>query len=332
METVKIAFCIVCCSLLPILWGSMFCFIIEQVKKQSHVKQEVDRRLSCAGWSVMGTILYLFGMFWAEFLVKHRGWSLHRLTIISLVYAGVLTGVWLLVCLKKSYHSYVKQALKEVFDRSGWPVILVCAIGYLLIAMVYVIGGFRLEVYHVLPEDASMVYGNGFLIADDYLSGFYAHLAMLWKIRIEHILFGVMPFVWLCVYLTGIVYVASILLDKKSAVAWMTAAFVVLLLFGDTTHMGLAYMILHAPYEGDALLGGIAAIALAGVILQGLKEAGWICRGVLLLQVIMLGLVGFFFMPSVMGIGLMVCEAILLSFVISMMRYRHHKVPGTNGE
>lgn len=300
-------------------FGSAWCFAKEEIKEQHTEKYHFG------SWLTSGMLFFLAGFEIITIVSKLRGWSLNRLTMLGLAYEAGLTAVFLLLLFKKSFRRYFLSGIKGLFgpsNRSVWFAGICC---YGLIALLYLVRGFRLETYHTLPEDASMVLGSGFLLSEADLPVLYAFLARMTFLRIEQVMFMVMPYVWLLVFTAAFFHAVAYFTRKKSDFCLLMIVYTLLVLFADTSHMNLPYMIIHAPYEGDAILGGFLAFQIFSVFLSSLYESRRKGRLLAVCELLMAVVTACLLGNLKTGIILAGMEMVLLSACAIVYRYMNRR-------
>ena len=291
MIMIKMSVCLLLCLLLPFFWGSVWQYIArggKQGKSESAV---------LTGW-----ICFLTGFEVLAVLSAVRGWELSRLVRLTALLAGGLTVIAALFCLRRGYRSFVADRCRQM--TAGQQLLMAAfAAAFLCIAGVYVLGGFRQEVYQSLPEEVTAILGAGRLCQVNPLTGqsygplplseklyqlpaLYAVLAGGLGLRTEELLFEILPYICLVGMLLAALEVSAVFFEKSGRRAIMLLAFAAVILCGSGAYMNVPYEILYAPYEGTALLGGLLLLHLF-VLLHRTWESRRACRWMGALQIVL---------------------------------------------
>lgn len=273
-------FCL--CIGLPIGWGFAFWHVVSRF---SRVKGEIGKDNTCKCALGYGWILYLSGFGLLVLLARRKGWSIDRISVGGILLAIMLTAFFLVLLLQKDFRKRLLLEgflpCKAVFQKKHLPLLIVTLLGICSISGLYILEGMRLETYHTMPEDVSLILGTRFLIPKSNLAVLYAFLANVGKLRQEQVLFLVIPFAWFVLSAALFFALQTIFFeDTKSRVVCMGVYFL-LLLFGDQSHMGLPYMLLHAPYEKGAFIGGVVLLYVALCFMQIQKNLPKIIQTIL---------------------------------------------------
>lgn len=276
--------CLLLLLVLPPYWGSLGQYVWQHDKQQN----------SIGGFTLTGWLIFLAGFELLAVFAAIRGWGLHRLVILT----GVLVCTLLLVSLAAglfipSYRGFVREKLAQIITSEGLKVISVFVISFVCIAAIYVLRGFRLEIYRSVPEEVTATLADGALYRTNPLTGLagvsvtmsdrlyqlptlYAVIAAAFGLRSEVILFRIFPCVWLAVFLLAVLYAAEVFFEKTELRCIMLLAFVPVILCGSGAYMNVPYDILCAPYEAGAVMGAYLLPFLFALLLQSLQA---ICEG-----------------------------------------------------
>ena len=278
---IKISICLLLLLLLlfPLFWGSAVQYVW-----QSHKNQKTYGSCALTGW-----ICFMAGFEFMAVMTAVRGWQLQRLVRLTVLWALVLTGAAVPVCFGRGYRRFVRKRLKQMTAKENRPLALAFSVAFVCIAGVYALQGFHPENYQSVPQEVTTILGVGQLCQVNPLTGqaygpvhvteklyqlpaLYAVFAGLFGMRTEMLLFGIMPYLCLGGMLLAVMEFSAVFFEKTAMRAVMLPAFVAVILCGGSAYMNVPYDILHAPYEGAALLGGLWLPYLFASLLRIWKE------------------------------------------------------------
>lgn len=287
----KISICLLLLLLFPLFWGSALQYVW-----QFHKKQKTYGSCALTGW-----LCFLTGFELLAVMTAVRGWQLQRLVRLTVLWALILTGAVVTLCFGRGYQSFVRGRLKQMTAKENRPLALAFLVAFVCIAGVYVLQGFHPENYQSVPQEVTTILGVGRLCQVNPLTGqaygavhvteklyqlpaLYAVFAGLFGMRTEMLLFGLMPYLCLAGMLLAVMEFSNLFFEKTAMRAVMLPAFAAVILCGGSAYMNVPYDILHAPYEGAALLGGLWLPYLFAILLRIWKERrsvriGGACKG-----------------------------------------------------
>lgn len=293
---IRICVCLAGVLLLPLCWGSAWQAVWEPRQGGGEDRRSGGQSRVLAGW-----MLFLAGF---ELLA---GWlvfdgfempALDKLTRLTGMWALILTVAAFIILLSPKGRHHVARTLAALKSGRDLPLLAAFLVSFLAIAGVYLLQGFRLDVYQSVPEEVTAILQSGLLHKSAPLTGqsgvqaalqqlynlpaLYAVFADLMDVRGEVVVFGIAPYLVLAGVLLALDNCGRVFFERSSHRAVMLCAAAAVILCGSSAYMNVPYAILRAPYEAVALVGGMLLPYLFSLMMAVLLDgsgAGKAVRG-----------------------------------------------------